>query len=145
MTEVGLGKAASTRLKVVTHGYLPALALALSVVMVRIDTGRKHQIRSHMAYIGHAVVRDGRYSSATTFRADRELCEGSFLHRHRLCFTAAHQWYDIQVMLPADLQRALLQLQGLGPTYGFGVAVRGDRRVVYARLEAVQSLASPAR
>ncbi|CAK9089353.1 unnamed protein product [Durusdinium trenchii] len=92
LTEAGLGKAASTRMKVASYVHFPAGALALTVVMIRIDTGRKHQIRSHMAHVGHAILRDGRYSSVATFRADRVLCNGSFLHRHRLRFAAGGEW-----------------------------------------------------
>ncbi|CAK9075147.1 unnamed protein product [Durusdinium trenchii] len=49
LTEAGLGKAASTRMKVASYVHFPAGALALTVVMIRIDTGRKHQIRSRVS------------------------------------------------------------------------------------------------
>lgn len=45
---------------------------ALSLVKVRLITGRTHQIRSHLASIGHPIVGDGKYGDERcneTFRA----------------------------------------------------------------------------
>lgn len=52
------GRHAVTRLRVVeTFGTPPALAL----VECRLETGRTHQIRVHMAHVGHALVGDPVY------------------------------------------------------------------------------------
>ncbi|CAE8614719.1 unnamed protein product, partial [Polarella glacialis] len=69
---------------VVAHAHQANEALSLAVV--RIDTGRRHQIRAHAAHIGHATVCDGKYSSEETFSADLGWCRRNFLHRHRLAF-----------------------------------------------------------
>jgi 23S rRNA pseudouridine1911/1915/1917 synthase len=62
-------KPARTRYRTVaSHGARTELEL-------RLDTGRKHQIRAHLAWLGHPVVGDDRYGT----RAAR-LC----LHAHRL-------------------------------------------------------------
>jgi 23S rRNA-/tRNA-specific pseudouridylate synthase len=50
---------------------------------VKIDTGRTHQIRVHLASLGHGVVGDGLYGAARELkdRAGRKLVLGrNFLH-----------------------------------------------------------------
>ncbi|OLP96876.1 Ribosomal large subunit pseudouridine synthase D [Symbiodinium microadriaticum] len=79
----------------------------LSLFLMRIATGRKHQIRVHSAHVGHAVVCDGRYSTTSTYHADLKWCPRNFLHRSRLCFTINHRTIDIEQRLPADLTGAL--------------------------------------
>jgi 23S rRNA pseudouridine1911/1915/1917 synthase len=52
-----------------------------SLVEVRLQTGRKHQIRVHMQHLGHTVVGDARYGSGK--KGAPRLC----LHAFRLAFT----------------------------------------------------------
>jgi 23S rRNA pseudouridine1911/1915/1917 synthase len=52
------GKEARTRYDVVRTFEEPA---PCSLIECRLETGRTHQIRVHMAAIGHAVVGDARY------------------------------------------------------------------------------------
>ena len=81
---------------------------ALSKVVLGIATGRKHQIRSHLAHIGHPTVRDHHYSGITTFNFDILLCGRNALHRHRLRFRNIQgQVSDIFSDLPRDLKQAL--------------------------------------
>ena len=49
-------------------------------VKVLIATGRTHQIRVHLAYMGHPVVGDGAYAPSFPIR----LCEGQALHARRV-------------------------------------------------------------
>lgn len=65
---------------------------SLSLVMIRILTGRCHQIRLHTAHAGHPVVTDGRYSSLATFEEDLHWCSRNFLHRHSLEFEPTLSW-----------------------------------------------------
>jgi 23S rRNA pseudouridine1911/1915/1917 synthase len=54
-----------------------------SLLEVKIDTGRTHQIRVHLASLGHPVVGDGLYGAARELkdRAGRKLVLGrNFLH-----------------------------------------------------------------
>merc|ERR1711933_522885 len=84
------GKPSRTRLKVVAHLTSRRLGGSLSLVAVRISTGRRHQIRSHFSHVGHPTVRDGMYTASLTFEADRCFCTQNFLHRYRLVFKDAN-------------------------------------------------------
>lgn len=54
---------------------------------VRIDTGRTHQIRVHLASLGHPVVGDTLYGAPRELRGDRELfLPRNFLHAAALEF-----------------------------------------------------------
>lgn len=52
-----------------------------TMTLVRVLTGRRHQIRSHCMQIGHPTVSDGRYTSTATFQTDTAFCPRNFLHR----------------------------------------------------------------
>ena len=53
-----------------------------SLVKVKIDTGRLHQIRAHFAHIGHPLLGDGMYGGDTTLISRQALhcLSVSFLH-----------------------------------------------------------------
>ncbi|CAK9060641.1 Pentatricopeptide repeat-containing protein At2g31400 [Durusdinium trenchii] len=80
----GRGKATRTTVDVLEHLWHPVGAL--SRVVVEITTGRKHQIRSQCAHVGHPILRDALYSSTSTFESDLQLCSRNWLHRQRLTF-----------------------------------------------------------
>ena len=54
----------------------------ISVVRCLLETGRTHQIRVHMAYIGHPLLGDDLYGGSTNFIKRQALhsCKISFLH-----------------------------------------------------------------
>jgi 23S rRNA pseudouridine1911/1915/1917 synthase len=77
---------------------------AMTLLRLGLDTGRTHQIRVHMAKIGHPIVNDARYGH----RRERRLDEDRFfLHSTTLAF--AHPRSDelvvTHVALPDDLAR----------------------------------------
>lgn len=76
----GDGKAASSHVRVLAQGDESAL------VEVRIETGRPHQIRIHLAFAGHPLVGDPLYASGGIPRPDPGLPgdPGYRLHAHRL-------------------------------------------------------------
>lgn len=51
-----------------------------SLVKLNLYTGRTHQIRVHMAYIGHSVLGDNVYGKAS------KLCDGQCLHAKKIGF-----------------------------------------------------------
>lgn len=50
------------------------------------QTGRTHQIRVHLKYIGHPIFADFLYAGRKTARNDRKLLERVFLHAQSLSF-----------------------------------------------------------
>ena len=61
---------------------------AMTLLKVELITGRTHQIRSHLASIGHAIVGDGKYGDRETnqrFKAEYGL-KHQLLHAWHICF-----------------------------------------------------------
>ena len=87
-----------------THFTLVEALATSSLLHVRLETGRTHQIRAHLQAIGHPVCGDPEYGRAGRFGLTRQ-----FLHASRLAF--AHpitgEPLELRSPLPADLQAAL--------------------------------------
>src|ERR1700686_1678695 len=93
-----------------------------TLVEVKIDTGRTHQIRVHMASLGHAVVGDALYGAPREMRARRGRAtdEGgaislarNFLHAARLELVHPRTGKKIALEspLPAELQAFLTTIE----------------------------------
>lgn len=80
----GRGKPSLTQVKV--SKYFLALSSAVTLLAIRIFTGRQHQIRAHLAHVGHPVLTDGKYSSGASYGSDVRLSSHNALHRERLAF-----------------------------------------------------------
>jgi 23S rRNA pseudouridine1911/1915/1917 synthase len=99
------GKDARTGYDVLTQHEHPVCAL----VECRLETGRTHQIRVHLAAIGHPVVGDGTYGGdRNPLRPGRP-----FLHAHALAFThpTTGDRLEFSDPLPPDLAAVLSQLE----------------------------------
>lgn len=68
-----------------THYEVVAEYSGYSHIRLRLETGRTHQIRVHMAYIGHPVAGDTVYGSANPPKECRDLC-GQCLHAKEIGF-----------------------------------------------------------
>ena len=102
------GRASQSFLKVLAH--LVQGGAALSLLAIRIGTGRRHQIRVHAAHTGHVLVTDGKYSSSAEYKASLVWCPRNFLHRYRLAFQGLHgDQVHVSEVLPSDLDAALFQ------------------------------------
>jgi len=78
---------------------------------VVIITGRTHQIRLHMASIGHPLVSDNKYNY-TLAKTDVMWCPRLFLHAWRIGFNSfQHEWQEVKAPLVPDLTRALRMLE----------------------------------
>ncbi len=79
-----------------------------SLVKVDIKTGRTHQIRVHMAKVGHPIVGDGVYGPETNLFG----LTGQFLHAGRLSFEhpMTDELIDVKVAIPEELDTILRKL-----------------------------------
>lgn len=87
-----------------THFELERLLSDAALLRVTLETGRTHQIRVHMAAIGHPVLGDRQYGGRMAYGLRRQ-----FLHAARLSFPhpTTGQQVDVQSPLPEDLGAAL--------------------------------------
>jgi 23S rRNA pseudouridine955/2504/2580 synthase len=88
------GKAALTRVKVLRRG-------ELSLLEVRLLTGRTHQIRVHLAHAGHPIVGDEKYGD---FALNRKLKKRLLLHAAKLSFRhpLTRERLELESPLPRD-------------------------------------------
>jgi 23S rRNA pseudouridine1911/1915/1917 synthase len=87
-----------------THFEVERVLPAATLLRVALETGRTHQIRVHMAAIGHPVAGDPLYGSPGQFGLGRQ-----FLHAHRLALVhpITGEQLDLRSPLPEDLRAAL--------------------------------------
>lgn len=76
-----------------------------SLVSVRIITGRTHQIRVHMAAIGHGLVGDSLYGYKS------RLISRQALHSWRLSFEFKGKKFHYQIPVPQDMKILLQKLK----------------------------------
>lgn len=84
-------------------------------VEVDIDTGRKHQIRQHLAFIGHPLLNDPQYGDPRLDRAFKRhhKYRRFFLHAYRLSFPHPMTGKEITIMapMPKAFEEVLLELK----------------------------------
>lgn len=92
----------------VTHFELLELLAHHALLGVRLETGRTHQIRVHLAAINLPVAGDAVYGVAGDLGLERQ-----FLHACRLAFThpITGEQIEAESPLPPDLERALARAQ----------------------------------
>ena len=93
-----------------THFTLERALADTSLLRLRLDTGRTHQIRVHLRAIGHPVCGDPEYGTAGVLGLTRQ-----FLHAARLAFDHPFTGERVDVLspLPADLRDALARAERL--------------------------------
>jgi 23S rRNA pseudouridine1911/1915/1917 synthase len=85
-----------------------------TLLRVRLETGRTHQIRAHMLAIGHPIAGDPEYGSPGRHGLERQ-----FLHAARVAFPhpVTGAAVDVSSPLPADLAAALERAKFDGPDH----------------------------
>ncbi len=81
---------------------------SMSLIECRLETGRTHQIRVHMSYIGYPVYGDPKYG----WRKDDQTY-GQFLHAKKLGFIhpTTNKYMEFESKLPEYFKQKLIQLQ----------------------------------
>jgi 23S rRNA pseudouridine1911/1915/1917 synthase len=90
-----------------THFTIERALPRTTLLRVRLETGRTHQIRVHLAEIGHPVCGDPDYGGAGC--GARLVLTRQFLHSQRIAFThpVTREPVRCESKLPVDLLRAL--------------------------------------
>jgi len=93
-----------------THFTLERSLAGTSLLRLRLETGRTHQIRVHLQAIGHPVCGDPDYGTPGMLGLERQ-----FLHATRLAFEHPFTGARVEVHspLPSDLRDALARAEGL--------------------------------
>ncbi|HEV7750375.1 MAG TPA: RluA family pseudouridine synthase [Baekduia sp.] len=94
-----------------THFEILEALPGTTLLRVKLETGRTHQIRVHLQAIGHPVAGDPEYGRAGLLGLQRQ-----FLHAARLAFAhpVTGEPVAIESALPADLVAALDRARGRG-------------------------------
>jgi 23S rRNA pseudouridine1911/1915/1917 synthase len=109
-TRMAVGGTASREAR--THFTLERSLPGVSLLRLRLDTGRTHQIRVHLQAIGYPVCGDPEYGTAGMLGLTRQ-----FLHATRLAFPHPITGEPVEVNspLPDDLREALEQAETGSP------------------------------
>ncbi len=96
-----------------THYDVVELMPGAALLHIGLETGRTHQIRVHMAALGHPCVGDVFYG-ADPKQAERLGLERQWLHAHSVGFThpSTEEFLVVEAPHPADLVTALERLRG---------------------------------
>ncbi len=99
----------------VTHYEVLRRFSQITYLRLRLETGRTHQIRVHMSYLGHALLGDEVYSPGKTSfeKKHPSLFNGQMLHAKRLSLTHPRtgERMSFECELPDSFDRALKILE----------------------------------
>lgn len=105
------GKAAVTKYKSITNYELRIMNKKQMFALVELypESGRTHQIRVHLKYLGFPVVGDYLYAGRKQQREDRTWCPRVFLHATKINFNhpVTGTLISVESPLPTDLKATL--------------------------------------
>ncbi len=87
-------------LSAITHVHRMRSGHAVSHLEVRIETGRTHQIRRHLAAIGHPVLGDKQFGANVTQSLEQQKLTRQMLHAHRLMLAHPITAQPIEIVAP---------------------------------------------
>jgi len=108
------GKRAVTEWKVIERFVLegaPHFRNALSLLEVGLKTGRTHQIRVHLSFLGWPIFADGKYLNKDQAKRDNEHLNHHFLHAGVLEFVSfGGEKVKVEASMPEDCEALLRTL-----------------------------------
>jgi 23S rRNA pseudouridine1911/1915/1917 synthase len=108
------GREAETEYRLISKFKIPKSEKEeFSLLEVEPKTGRTHQIRVHLKYLGYPVVADEFYAGRKTCRADKRWCPRQFLHAYELSFIHPETGKKVKFSapLPWQLKKVLEYLE----------------------------------
>jgi 23S rRNA pseudouridine1911/1915/1917 synthase len=123
--EVGLGRHVKERKKISVHTHKAREAITgytvkerypgATLVAVEIKTGRTHQIRVHMAHIGHPVLGDRVYGGTKASKSGERLFARQMLHAESLALLHPETGHPMTFIAPppADMVEIIEKLGAL--------------------------------
>jgi 23S rRNA pseudouridine1911/1915/1917 synthase len=116
----------------ITHYEVLKSLRYVSLIKCNLETGRTHQIRAHMAYIGHPIFNDSTYGGekilkGTTFTKYKQFVDNCFkiiprqaLHAKSLGFIhpRTNEYVHFEIDLPQDFQDVMVKWEGYIDPYG---------------------------
>lgn len=128
--EVAIGRDRNDRKRISPNSARPRAAVTLltpkrwfgdvaTLVSARLETGRTHQVRVHLAHLGHPVLGDrlyGRHNRRARLGTALYLFPRQMLHAARLGFThpVSGAWMCFDSDLPDDMAAAVAWLEKVG-------------------------------
>jgi 23S rRNA pseudouridine1911/1915/1917 synthase len=106
------GRESRTDYETISNYQLAISNEKLTLLKLYPKTGRTHQIRIHLKYIGHPIVSDEFYAGRKTARNDRKWCPRLFLHASGIKFfhPQTGRLVKFKLVLPSDLAEVLEHL-----------------------------------
>ncbi len=100
----------------------------VSWIKLEPETGRKHQLRVHMAHIGHPILFDSRYFNVENWSVPGGLVEMLCLHARRIVLPhPAGGILDVRAKLPEHLKYAFDLLGFDQNTHGADLSIGGEK------------------
>ncbi|MFZ5352145.1 MAG: RluA family pseudouridine synthase [Bacillota bacterium] len=93
--------------RAVTHYELKEQLKDASLLDILLETGRTHQIRVHMSYIGHPLLGDDMYGGSLKHIHRHALHAGSINMLHPI----TNQWLYLKAELPEDMKNVIERLR----------------------------------
>lgn len=95
--------------KSVTHYEVIERLYDATVVKIRLETGRTHQIRVHLSHLGHGIIGDELYGFI-----DENLINRQALHAYKFGFFQPREknWVEVKSNLPEDILDLIEKLGG---------------------------------
>ncbi|CDF58564.1 RluA family pseudouridine synthase [Thermobrachium celere] len=89
--------------RAVTHYEVLKASNDMSLVLIKLETGKTHQIRVHFSHIGHPLIGD------TLYGRESNLINRQALHAYKLKFTTIREGKEIEITadIPEDIQKLI--------------------------------------